>query len=116
MSTRGRMGIGAFLAIGLLVAVLLAVLVGPRASSKPDGLEKVAIDKGFDGHGRDSATADLPTADYAVRGVDDDGLSTGLAGLIGVVATFAVGGGLLLAARRLSTRRSSGRPVASPGP
>ena len=82
-----------------MVAAALAFLVGPRASSEPDGLEKVAIEQGFDGHARPSATADGPTAGYAVDGVDDHGLSTGLAGLLGVAVTFVVGGSGLVRAR-----------------
>ena len=38
----------------------------------------------------------MPTAGYAVEGVDDDRLSTGLAGVIGVTVTFAIAGGLFL--------------------
>jgi hypothetical protein len=92
-------------AVGLAVAVALAFLVAPEASSKPDGLEKVAIDEGFVDGARDHDLADSPTADYGVEGVDDARLSTGLAGLIGIAVTFAVTGGLFLLVRRL--RRSS---------
>ncbi|HEY7477966.1 MAG TPA: PDGLE domain-containing protein, partial [Actinomycetota bacterium] len=36
------------------------------------------------------ATAESPLAGYGVEGVDDDSLSTGLAGIIGVAITFGV--------------------------
>lgn len=88
-------------AVGLAVAVALAFLVAPEASSKPDGLEKVAIDEGFVDGARDHDLADSPTADYGVEGVDDVRLSTGLAGLIGIAITFVVTGGLFLLVRRL---------------
>jgi cobalt/nickel transport protein len=80
-----------FLVAGLLVAIGLALVVSGFASSSPDGLEKVAGDKGFLETAKDHLFADSPVADYAVRGVDDERLSAGLAGLIGVLVTFGVG-------------------------
>ena len=68
-----------FVVVGLVVTATLAFFVSPHASSSPDGLNKVAIDEGFDRTAQSHALADAPTAGYAVRGVDDDGLSTGLA-------------------------------------
>jgi hypothetical protein len=89
---------------GLLIALALAFVVGPRASSSPDGLERVAMDEGFADAAQDSATADSPLAEYAVRGVDHEGMSTGLAGVIGVSVTFAVGSALFLLLRALHRR------------
>lgn len=91
----------AFLAGGLLVVAGIAFLVSPWASSHPDGLERVAIDEGIDGDQRPHALEELPTADYAIRGIDDDRLATGLAGLLGVAATFVVAVGLVTGLRRL---------------
>ena len=85
---------------GLLLALLLAGIVSFYASDRPDGLESVARDTGFGDTAADPGLADSPVADYAVRGVDDDRLSGGLAGAAGVLATFAVGGALFLAVRR----------------
>ena len=76
---------------GLLVALGLAFVVSRFASSSPDGLNKVAIDQGFDDTETNHATADGPFAGYGVKGVDDQGLSTGLAGIVGVVITFGIG-------------------------
>ncbi|MGH8969957.1 MAG: PDGLE domain-containing protein [Actinomycetes bacterium] len=90
----------AFLLAGLLVALLLAGGVSYYASSMPDGLEKVAADKGVDEGSRGHDLAGSPVADYAVEGVDDDRLSTALAGVAGVAVTLALGGGLFLAVRR----------------
>jgi hypothetical protein len=106
-----RIGLAAFVAGGLVVASGLAFFVSPRASSEPDGLEKVATEEAFGDSGTDHALDGAPTAGYEVRGVDDDGLSTGLAGLIGVALTFAATGLLLLVVRRSSRRRdrSTGR-------
>jgi hypothetical protein len=91
----GRVRLGAFLAAGLVVALALAVFVGPRASGEPDGLERVAIDHGFAETADDHALADLPTADYGERG-----MGAGAAGAIGVAITLAATGGLLWLVRR----------------
>jgi hypothetical protein len=93
---------------GLLLALVLAGGVSYYASSSPDGLAKVADDAGFAGTAEDSPLADSPVADYEVRGVSDDRLAGGLAGVLGVLATFAVGGLVFLAVRR-SARGSGGR-------
>lgn len=94
----------AVLWVGLAVALLLAGVLSFYASSSPDGLEKVAGDTGFLDSADDSSTADSPLADYGVAGVDNDRVSVGLAGVIGVVVTFAVaGGGFMLLARRRRT-------------
>lgn len=95
-----RLRFGAFLAAGIAVVAALALLVSPRASSEPDGLARVAIDEGFQATEEPHALADLPTAGYEIRSVDDDGLSTGLAGLLGAAATSAITGGLFLLLRR----------------
>jgi hypothetical protein len=92
---------GVFLALGLVLAAGLAFFVSGEASSEPDGLNRVAIDEGFADTEEAHAFEDGPTAGYAVRGVDDEGLSTGLAGLIGVAVTFAVMAGTLLLVQRL---------------
>ena len=65
-----RRSIGLFVLGGLAVALLLAFVVSPWASSEPDGLERVAIDQGFADNATDHATAGSPLADYAVSGVD----------------------------------------------
>jgi hypothetical protein len=101
--SKGRT-IGLFLTLGLAVALILAFFVSPYASSEPDGLERVSIDKGFDGAPRDHALAEAPLADYGVDGVDDAQLSTGLAGVIGVAICFAVGAVVLLGIRTLRSR------------
>jgi hypothetical protein len=89
-----------FLLAGLLVSLVLAGLVSGFASSSPDGLEKVAEDQGFSSAARDSTLADGPLADYDVAGVENERLSTGLAGVLGVGVTFAFGLGLFALVRR----------------
>ena len=100
-----RIRLGAFIAAGLAVAGALAFFVSPEASTKPDGLDKVAIEEGFADKERPHALDDVPTAGYAVKGVDNERLSTGLAGVIGVTAAFALGAGLVVLVRR--SRRAS---------
>jgi cobalt/nickel transport protein len=98
---------------GLLVAVALALIVSGFASSSPDGLEKVAEDKGFLETAQDHLFGDGPLADYTVKGVDNERLSTGLAGLIGVLVTFGVG--LALFALLRAMRPGSGDGGAGKG-
>ena len=59
-------------------------------SSSPDGLEKVATDEGFIDTAEDHELADSPLAEYGVDGVEDESLSTGLAGIVGVAITFGI--------------------------
>jgi hypothetical protein len=105
LSRRARFGFGAFIVAGLIVALVLAFFVSPSASGDPDGLNKVAIDEGFADTENEHSLDGAPTAGYEVRGVDDDRLSTGLAGVIGVAVTFAVAAGVMLMVRR--TRRTT---------
>jgi cobalt/nickel transport protein len=94
-----------FLLAGLLVSLLLAVFVSFYASSSPDGLEKVAEDIGFIESAEPHAIEDSPLADYGVSGVDNDRLSVGLAGAIGVLLTAGVAfGGFMLLARKSKGR------------
>jgi cobalt/nickel transport system permease protein/cobalt/nickel transport protein len=79
-----------FIVGGLIVALGLAFFVSPFASSSPDGLNKVAAEEGFSDAEGEHATAEGPLAGYGVEGVDDDSLSTSLAGIIGVAITFGV--------------------------
>ena len=94
----------AFIVAGFLVALALAFLVSPHASSNPDGLEKVAATRGLDTEVRDPSTAHGPLADYTVSGVRDNGLSTGIAGAIGVTITFGAAFGVTRFARASRSR------------
>lgn len=86
--------------VAIVVAFVLAAGVSFYASGAPDGLERVAEDEGF----LDTATphdlADSPLADYGVEGVEDDRMSGGLAGIVGVIVTLAAGAGLFRLVRR----------------
>lgn len=89
-----------FTVVALFTSLLLAGVVSWFASGNPDGLEHVAESTGFSQTATDHAAAAGPLADYATKGVADERLSTGLAGVMGVAATGLVMGGLLLVLRR----------------
>ncbi|MFJ8534310.1 energy-coupling factor ABC transporter permease [Streptomyces sp. NPDC093591] len=88
---------------GLVTSLVLAGFVSFYASASPDGLEKVAEDKGFAESAEEHAGADSLLADYGVKGIDDARLSGGLAGVIGVGATVVAGTGIFWAVRRRRT-------------
>jgi len=73
-----------------LITIALAGGASYYASSQPDGLEKVADEKGFLNTAKDSAVSGSPLSDYGIVGLDNERLSVGLAGVIGVVATALV--------------------------
>jgi hypothetical protein len=90
-----------FLLVLLAAALVIAGVVSFYASSHPDGLEFVAKTTGFLATAKDSAAASSPLAGYGVAGIDDARLSGGVAGIIGVLLTLALAGGLAwLLARR----------------
>ncbi|MFK4690409.1 energy-coupling factor ABC transporter permease [Streptomyces pristinaespiralis] len=98
---------------GLVTSLVLAGFVSFYASADPDGLEKVAADKGIDRTVEEHAAADSPLADYGVEDVSDARLSGGLAGVIGVGATVAVGSGVFYVVRR--RRSEDSRPESVQG-
>jgi cobalt/nickel transport protein len=87
-------------AVGLAVSLVLAGGVSYYASSHPDGLEKVAGDVGFLDSAKESAVEDSPLAGYGVAGVENERISGGLAGVIGVASTAAISFGLFYGLRR----------------
>jgi cobalt/nickel transport system permease protein len=101
---------------GLFATVLLAGVVSYYASASPDGLEKVAVDHGINSRTEEHASRDSPLADYQTKNVDGPGLSGGLAGVIGVVATLGVGSGLFWLVRRGATTPDTTAPdTTAPG-
>jgi cobalt/nickel transport protein len=111
-----------------VVALVLAGVLSYFADSDPDGLdsatlkgcEVVTTDGGEELTGdciakdaRDHPLADSPLADYAVGG---DDRFTGVAGVLGVLATLVVAGGLFwLLRRRPATRDGTARDHADQG-
>ncbi|MBC7105043.1 MAG: PDGLE domain-containing protein [Firmicutes bacterium] len=92
----------------LLVALAVALFLAPFASSNPDGLERVAEDKGFleRSEGREVVAAPIP--DYLLPGIANEKLATAAAGFIGTLATFGVayGVGRLVAGRKARDRQA----------
>ncbi|WP_405839031.1 energy-coupling factor ABC transporter permease [Streptomyces platensis] len=100
---------------GLAAALVCAGGISYYASASPDGLEKVAQDHGIDRKAEDHAAKDSPLADYSVKDITDPRLSGGLAGVIGVGATLAVGTGVFVVLRRRRNAAPAGRPDAGAG-
>lgn len=86
-----------WLAAGLVIALALA-FASPLADPDPDGLERVAEDKAFIDEAEAAPYEILP--DYTVPGIDDERVTTILAGVIGVLIVAGVGYGVGHAARR----------------
>ena len=90
-----------FTLLALAVAIGLATAFSPFASSSPDGLEKVAEEKGFLDRGKLAPVQErAPAPDYAFPGVEDARVATGLAGLAGALGVFALGAGVVAVVRR----------------
>ena len=88
---------------GLGIALLIAVF-SPFASSHPDGLERVAEDKGFSGLA-DSPPYEL-ISDYVFPWVGNDDLATVLSGIVGVlIVAMVVSGVAFLLARAGGAQR-----------
>ena len=91
-----------FLISGFIASLFLAGVVSFYASSHPDGLEKVAEDIGFIETAKENTNADGVLSDYGVKGVDNERLSVGAAGVIGVITTGVISTGLFMLVRRKS--------------
>jgi cobalt/nickel transport system permease protein len=105
----GRGRVWAFVVGTMVLALALAVVVSPFASSAPDGLERVAEDMGFAEEGADSVWSFSPIPDYRIPGVENERAATAIAGLIGTLALFGV---VLLVGRALGRRPATGSPQA----
>jgi cobalt/nickel transport system permease protein len=80
-----------------LVAILGLVVFGvPFASTRPDGLERVADALGF-GESAPAPIVPAPMADYHVPGLGSATAATWAAGFVGVLVVFALAYGLAIA-------------------
>jgi len=86
---------------GLAIAAAVVIVLAPLASPDPDGLERVAEDKGFLEQAQDALFSIIP--DYTIPGLEGS-LSTILAGLIGIALVFGL---MVLLGRVVARRRQS---------
>ncbi len=97
-----------FILLALAVCVALAVFISPFAATSPDGLEHVAEKQGF-AHRTEGEPAwqHSPVPDYAIPGIRNEKVATGMAGLLGTILVFGVawGAGRLLARRPSATQQ-----------
>ena len=77
---------------GALTLALFLAILSPLASSSPDGLERVAEDKGFIETALDAPYEIIP--DYVMPGVVSEAVATILAGIVGALILFGIGYGL----------------------
>ncbi len=73
--------------IAFIICMALATL-SPLASSSPDGLERVAEDKGFLEMASDSPFTVV--ADYVFPGIENEALATMMAGWLGTIVVFGL--------------------------
>lgn len=92
--------------VGLALSLVIAGGISFYASSHPDGFEKSAGEIGFLNTAEDSPLAGSPLAEYGVAGVENERLSGGLAGVIGVASTAAISFGIFYALRRFNKSKS----------
>jgi ABC-type Fe3+ transport system permease subunit len=88
-------------AAALVIAAVVVILASSFASADPDGLERVAEDKGFIDTAQGASYEIIP--DYTVPGIDGT-ISTILAGIIGIAIVFGV---MLLVGRLVARRRAT---------
>ena len=103
-----RVSTRALVVTGVLVALLLAGVVSYYASTSPDGLNRVAVDKGFSQTQTEHHGDGSPFAGYGTRGVGDERVSKGVAGVVGSLVVLALAGGLILLVRRRAPQADSG--------
>ncbi|WNV84157.1 PDGLE domain-containing protein [Umezawaea sp. Da 62-37] len=85
-----------------IVSLVLAGVFSYFANSNPDGLDHVTEAHGIAEHAKDSPMSGSLFADYAVGG---DDRFTGVAGILGVVVTLALAGGLFWLLRKRSPQK-----------
>jgi cobalt/nickel transport protein len=93
------------IAIGFAASLVLAGGVSFYASSHPDGFEKSAGEIGFLDTAKESPLKDSPLAEYGVAGVENERLSGGLAGVIGVGVTAGVSFLIFYGLRRFNKQK-----------
>ncbi|MGQ9631921.1 MAG: PDGLE domain-containing protein [bacterium] len=80
--------------IGLIIALVVGGLLSIFASPSPDGLERVAEDKGFIERAAEKPLVKSPIPDYLIPGISSERLATALAGIVGTLIIFGLGYGM----------------------
>jgi cobalt/nickel transport protein len=89
--------------VGLGLSLFVGVILSPFASPHPDGLERVAEDLGFIDSASEKPISPEVLPDYTVPGIQNESLSTALAGGLGTLILYFGGFGL---AKLLARSRS----------
>ena len=84
----------AFVIAGLVLSSVVAASSAWLSDDAPDGLSTVARDEGFADRQTDHALEDSPVAGYRIEEINDEGMGTATAGLLGVVLTFSLAAGV----------------------
>lgn len=71
----------------LICAVIIVGVFSSFASDSPDGLERVALEKGFFNLEEEPVIKGI-FPDYSINGIKKEGLAIGLAGVVGTCITF----------------------------
>ena len=86
------------------VSALAVALLSPLASGSPDGLERVAEDKGFLGRAEDAPYGVI--ADYVFPGIENEAAATILAGIVGTTVMYVLVMGAAYVGLRVLLRRA----------
>lgn len=78
---------------GLVLSSAVAASSAWLADDAPDGLSTVARDEGFADRQTDHVLEDSPVAGYRIEEIEDEGMGTAAAGLLGVLLTFSLAAG-----------------------
>jgi len=89
---------------GYVIALAVALL-SPLASGSPDGLERVAEDKGFLARAEDAPYGVI--ADYVLPGIENEAAATMLAGIVGTTVMYVLVMGAAYLGLRLLRRRGA---------
>ncbi len=90
---------------GIIIIIALAALFIPLASESPDGLERVASDKGFLSPAVETAGSPFtaPFPDYRLPGMGDKASGV-VSGIAGALAMFGIGWGIAALLRKMRAR------------
>ena len=101
---RQGIGLGRVLVVGYIIAIAVTLLA-PLASGSPDGLERVAEDRGFIETALDAPYSIIP--DYTLPGIENEAVATILAGFVGVTIMYLLVAGFAFLVYKAAASRGS---------